>query len=120
MAPSSVVWPVGGLSRLEQRSALICRDRRSRGRQARSVEPLDDGPYRREPRLRFDTRARLLETVMLVLDGGEEMVIHAMRERDAAAPPTASTAAGRLARLCAGRAGTWVHTAAPRPGSRAS
>lgn len=23
---------------------------------------------------------------MLVLDGGEEMVIHAMRERDAAAP----------------------------------
>ncbi len=46
------------------------------------IEPLDeDGPPHRELRLGFDTRARLLETVVLVLDGGEEMVIHAMSAR---------------------------------------
>lgn len=42
------------------------------------VEPLDDGPPLRELRLGFDTHARLLETVVLVFEGGEEMVIHAM------------------------------------------
>lgn len=45
------------------------------------VEPLDDGPPLRELRLGFDTHARLLETVVLVLEGGEEMVIHAMPAR---------------------------------------
>ena len=45
------------------------------------IEPLDDGPPYRELRLGFDTRARLLETVVLVLEGGEEMVIHAMPAR---------------------------------------
>jgi hypothetical protein len=30
---------------------------------------------------RFDTRARLPETVVLVLDGGDELVIHAMPAR---------------------------------------
>ncbi len=46
------------------------------------IEPLDEaGPPHRELRLGFDTRARLLETVVLVLDGGEEMVIHAMPAR---------------------------------------
>jgi len=29
----------------------------------------------------FDSRARLLETVVLVFDGGDEMVIHAMPAR---------------------------------------
>lgn len=45
------------------------------------VEPLDDGPPLRELRLGFDTRARLLETVVLRLEGGDEMIIHAMPAR---------------------------------------
>lgn len=46
------------------------------------IESLDgDGPPDRELRLGFDTRARLLETVVLVFDSGEEMVIHAMPAR---------------------------------------
>ena len=46
------------------------------------IEPLDDdGPPDRELRLGFDTSARPLETVVLVLKGGEEMVIHAMPAR---------------------------------------
>lgn len=46
------------------------------------IEPLDDdGPPYRELRLGFDTRARLLETVVLVLESGEELVIHAMPAR---------------------------------------
>lgn len=46
------------------------------------IEPLDeDGAPTRELRLGFDTRARLLETVVLVFSGGEEMVIHAMPAR---------------------------------------
>lgn len=46
------------------------------------IEPLDDdGPPHRELRLGFDTRARLLETVVLTLEGGDELVIHAMPAR---------------------------------------
>ena len=46
------------------------------------IEPLDDnGPPQRELRLGFDTRARLLETVVLVFKSGDEMVIHAMPVR---------------------------------------
>ncbi|MCL3862529.1 toxin [Actinotalea sp. K2] len=46
------------------------------------VEPLDeDGPPFRELRLGFDTQARLLETVVLVLQAGDELVIHAMPAR---------------------------------------
>ena len=46
------------------------------------IEPLDDdGPPYRELRLGFDTQARLLETVVLALDGGDELVIHAMPAR---------------------------------------
>lgn len=46
------------------------------------IEPLDDdGPPSRELRLGFDTGARLLETVVLVLETGQEMVIHAMPAR---------------------------------------
>lgn len=46
------------------------------------IEPLDDdGPPARELRLGFDTQARLLETVVLTLDGGDELVIHAMAAR---------------------------------------
>ena len=29
----------------------------------------------------FDTRALLLETVVLILEGGDEVIIHAMRAR---------------------------------------
>ncbi len=42
--------------------------------------PLDDDDPPRELRLGFDTAARLLETVVLLLDDGE-IVIHAMRAR---------------------------------------
>ena len=46
------------------------------------VEPLDgDGPPDRELRLGFDTTARLLETVVLVFESGDEMVMHAMPVR---------------------------------------
>ena len=46
------------------------------------IEPLteDESPGR-ELRLGFDTQARLLETVVLVFDAGDEMVIHAMPAR---------------------------------------
>jgi len=46
------------------------------------IEPLDDdGPPHRELRLGFDTQARLPETVVLILDSGDELVIHAMAAR---------------------------------------
>lgn len=47
------------------------------------IEPLDDedGLPARELRLGFDTRARLLETVVLLLEDGDELVIHAMPAR---------------------------------------
>jgi hypothetical protein len=40
------------------------------------VEPIDEGdwPHRE---LRFDTHARLLETVVLIFESSDEMVIHA-------------------------------------------
>lgn len=46
------------------------------------VEPLDGAGWpHRELRLGFDTQARLLETVVLVFESGDEMVIHAMPAR---------------------------------------
>lgn len=46
------------------------------------IEPLtDEESPSRELRLGFDTSARLLETVVLILDNGDEMVIHAMPAR---------------------------------------
>lgn len=48
------------------------------------VEPLTDENWpHRELRLGFDTRARLLETVVLVFESGDEVVIHAMPARKA-------------------------------------
>ena len=47
------------------------------------IEPLDEKenwPHR-ELRLGFHTEARLLETVVLVFESGDEMVIHAMPAR---------------------------------------
>lgn len=46
------------------------------------IEPLteDDWPHR-QLRLGFDTKARLLETVVLVFESDELMVIHAMPAR---------------------------------------
>ncbi len=41
----------------------------------------DDGPPSRELRLGFDSAARLWETVVLVFESGDEMVIHAMPAR---------------------------------------
>ena len=46
------------------------------------IEPLGDGgPPTRELRLGFDTRALLLETVVLILEGGDEVIIHAIPAR---------------------------------------
>ncbi|MGL5851796.1 MAG: toxin [Phycicoccus sp.] len=46
------------------------------------IEPFDDGgPPTRELRLGFDTKARLLETVVLIFESGDRMVIHAMPAR---------------------------------------
>lgn len=42
------------------------------------IEPLDDGQPYRELQLGFDSSARLLETVVLIFEGGAELVIHAM------------------------------------------
>ena len=45
------------------------------------IEDLDDNSPARQLRLGFDTRGRLLETVVLVFDSGNELVIHAMKAR---------------------------------------
>lgn len=45
------------------------------------IEDLDDDSPARQLRLVFDTRGRLLETVVLVFDSGNELVIHAMKVR---------------------------------------
>ena len=45
------------------------------------VEDLDDDSPARQLRLGFDTRGRLLETVVLRFDSGNELVIHAMAAR---------------------------------------
>jgi len=45
------------------------------------VENLDEDSPARQLRLGFDTHGRLLETVVLVFDSGNELVIHAMKAR---------------------------------------
>ena len=45
------------------------------------VDDLDEDSPARQLRLGFDTRGRLLETVVLVFDSGNELIIHAMKAR---------------------------------------
>lgn len=45
------------------------------------IEDLEENSPARQLRLGFDTRGRLLETVVLVFDSGNELVIHAMKAR---------------------------------------
>ena len=45
------------------------------------VEELDDDSPARQLRLGFDAQGRFLETVVLVFDSGNELVIHAMKAR---------------------------------------
>lgn len=45
------------------------------------IDSLDDDSPARQLRIGFDTRGRLLETVVLVFDSGSELVIHAMKCR---------------------------------------
>ncbi len=45
------------------------------------IEDLDDDSPARQLRLGFDTKGRLLETVVLVFDSGAELVIHSMKAR---------------------------------------
>jgi uncharacterized DUF497 family protein len=45
------------------------------------IEDLDDDSPARQLRLGFDNHGRLLETVVLVFDSGNELVIHAMKAR---------------------------------------
>lgn len=45
------------------------------------IEDLDEDSPARQLRLGFDRHGRLLETVVLVFDSGNELVIHAMKAR---------------------------------------
>ena len=45
------------------------------------IDDLDDDSPARQLRLGFDTQGRLLETVVLVFDSGNELIIHAMKVR---------------------------------------
>lgn len=45
------------------------------------IEDRDDDSPARQLRLGFDTRGRMLETVVLVFDSGNELIIHAMKAR---------------------------------------
>jgi hypothetical protein len=45
------------------------------------IEDLDQDTPARQLRIGFDTQGRLLETVVLVFDSGNELVIHAMKAR---------------------------------------
>lgn len=45
------------------------------------IEDLDEPSPSRQLRLGFDTQGRLLETVVLVFDSGNELIIHAMKAR---------------------------------------
>jgi len=45
------------------------------------IEDLDENSPARQLRLGFDTRGRLLETVVLIFDSGNELIIHAMKAR---------------------------------------
>ena len=45
------------------------------------IEDLDEGDPSRQLRLGFDAHGRLLETVVLTFDSGNELLIHAMKAR---------------------------------------
>ena len=45
------------------------------------IEDLDDDSPARQLRLGFDKQGRLLETVVLIFDSGDELVIHAVKAR---------------------------------------
>jgi hypothetical protein len=45
------------------------------------IEDLDKDSPARQLRLGFDGQGRLLETVVLIFDSGNELVIHAMKAR---------------------------------------
>ncbi|WP_298120660.1 toxin [uncultured Aurantimicrobium sp.] len=45
------------------------------------VDYLDAKSPSRQLRLGFDTQGRMLETVVLVFDSGNELIIHAMKAR---------------------------------------
>ncbi len=45
------------------------------------IDDLDEDSPARQLRLGFDTQGRLLETVVLVFDSGNELIIHAMKAR---------------------------------------
>lgn len=47
------------------------------------TDEVDDDSPARQLRLGFDTHGRLLETVVLVFDSGNELIIHAMKARPA-------------------------------------
>lgn len=52
-----------------------------RGDVALWIEDLDENSPSRQLRLGFDTSGRLLETVVLTFDSGNELIIHAMKAR---------------------------------------
>jgi hypothetical protein len=56
-------------------------DIRSAGEQYVVAYAIDDDEPLRELRLGFDTRGRLLEVVVLLVEDGAELAIHAMKAR---------------------------------------
>lgn len=60
---------------------IVAEDVVQAARWALWVEDLDEDSPARQLRLGFDTQGRLLETVVLVFDSGNELVIHAMKAR---------------------------------------
>ena len=74
----------GGLTSLEpgcKKVRIAPRPRAGLTSGSTSVEDLDGDSLARPLRLGFDTQGRLLETVVLVFDSGNELVIHAMKAR---------------------------------------
>ena len=60
---------------------VLCEDALQAATWAVWIEDLDDHSPARQLRLGFDTHGRLLETVVLIFDSGNELVIHAMKAR---------------------------------------
>jgi hypothetical protein len=83
-------WPNGGVSyydcrvevhRSARKHGISDDDIHTAAQQYLIAYTIDDDQPPRELRLGFDTRGRLLEIVVLLLDDGTELAIHAMKAR---------------------------------------
>src|SRR5674476_229947 len=83
-------WPNGGVSyydcrvevhRSARKHGISDDDIHTAAQQYLIAYTIDDDQPPRELRLGFDTRGRLLEIVVLLMDDGTELAIHAMKAR---------------------------------------